>query len=401
MPDYTANASLPAAGDRPIDSAPAPSSGAVNFGDVLATITVRPTPEMTDRAAAAGVPGGNGYGPGEDYDPVAIANYWASLGYKVMPLKSMSEIRNGGFPDDQAGKIPSFKGKQEDQGTTDLETIRRWWGADPGRGVGIPTQANKLLVVDIDNDSRFSGEMLFMEMAADIGLDISNVPMSKSPAYYGGYHLYWRLPRSFPKMSLPAVSLIARHVDVPWFVVAPGSWKYTTTGIDRHEKAVKGIGIQTWHAGDPADIPMAPKVVLDKLMRRGAVKGVPATEVTRIERANHRIGSDGTIDIEHYQRNGIPLDLTGLGQNGALYRIACKMAGRSVGLPEHEAVDHCWDIISNSPQNLAKGPWTYEQVERLVHGAYLWVAADNEKEAQECADIIATLLSNSKKGLLK
>jgi hypothetical protein len=240
-----------------------------------------------------------------------------------------------------------------------------------------------------------------MEMCEQIGLDVTEVPMSKSPSYHGGYHLYWRLPRTFGKMSLPAVSLIARNVDVPWFVVAPGSWKYTTVGIDRHEKAVKGVGIQTWHAGDPANIPMAPKVLLDKLIRRGAVKGIPATEVSRIERASQRTGSDGKIDIEHYQKNGIPLGLTGLGQNGALYRIACKMVGNSVSLSEREAVDECWDIIRNSPQHPNKPAWTYEDVERLVHGACEFVAEDNEKKTQERIQIISMLRSTSKKGLLK
>ncbi len=396
MSDDTANTSPLSAGDLPTDSPPASTSGAVNFGDIMAKVQVRPTPAMLDQAANAGVPVST-----ETYDPIAIATYWAGLGYKVMPLKSMDEIRKGGFPEDQAGKIPSLKGKQEEQGTTDPEVIKRWWGDDSKRGVGIPTQANRLLVVDIDNDSHFRGEMSFMEMAADIGLDISNVPMSKSPSYHGGYHLYWRLPRTFGKMSLPAVSLIAKNVDLPWFVVAPGSWKRTTTGIDRHEKSVKGIGIQTWHAGDPADIPMAPAVLLDKLKRRGAIKGVPATEITRIERSNLRTGSDGKVDIKHYQQHGIPLGLKGLGQNGVLYKIACKMAGNSIGLAESEAVDECWDIIRNSPTKPNREPYTKEDVERLVRGAYVWVAADNEKKLQQRIRIISMLRSNSKKGLLK
>jgi hypothetical protein len=351
---------------------------------------------MLDQAANAGVPVST-----ETYDPIAIATYWAGLGYKVMPLKSMAEIRKGKFPEDQAGKIPSLKGKQEEQGTRDPEVIKRWWGDDSKRGAGIPTQANRLLVVDIDNDDSFSGELSFMEMAADIGLDVSEVPMSKSPSYHGGYHLYYRLPRTFGKMGLPAVSLIARNVDLPWFVVAPGSWKYTTVGIDRHEKAVKGIGIQTWYAGDPADIPMAPAVLLDKLIRRGAVKGVPATEVTRMERESHRTGSDGKVDIKHYQENGIPLGLKGLGQNGVLYKIACKMAGDSIGLPEHEAVDECWDIIRNSPQKPNRELWTKEDVERLVSGAYVWVADDNKKKAKWRSAFLHSLRNNSQKGLLK
>jgi hypothetical protein len=240
-----------------------------------------------------------------------------------------------------------------------------------------------------------------MEMATKIGLDVTEVPMSKSPGYHGGYHLYYRLPPSFPKMSLPAVSLIAKNVDLPWFVVAPGSWKYTTIGYNHRDEPVKSIGIQTWYAGDPADIPMAPKALLDKLMRRGAVKGVPATEVTQIERARHRTGSDGKIDIEYYEKNGIPLGLIGLGQNGAPYRIACKMAGRSMQVPEKDAVDWCWKIISNSPKHPDKPAWTYENVEDLVHGAYVWVPKDNQDTDQLRASFITNLLSNSKKGLVR
>ena len=91
---------------------PPRSSGAVNYGDIMTKVQVRPTPAMLDQAAQAGVPGGNGYGPGDDYDAIAVALYWAGLGYKVMPLKSPDEIRSAGDPMDQAGKVPAFKGKQ-------------------------------------------------------------------------------------------------------------------------------------------------------------------------------------------------------------------------------------------------------------------------------------------------
>ncbi len=401
--EYSEDAPIPPAEDRPTSPRPRKSSGAVNLGDVLAKVSIRPTQAMLDLAQKADVPGSSEPIPAADqpYDPIAIATYWSDLGYKVMPLKSMAEVRHGGFPDDQAGKIPSLKGKQYEQGTRDPEVIRQWWGEDPGRGVGLPSQANGLLMVDIDNDRHLFGELYFMEMCAEIGIDPNEVPMSKSPSYHGGYHLYYRLPATFPKMSLPAVSLIARNVDLPWFVVAPGSWKYTTLGYTHRDEPVKGIGIQTWYAGDPASIPMAPKALLDKLMRRGAIKGVPATETSRIERVSHRTGSDGKIDIEYYEKNGIPLGLVGLGQNGALYRIACKMAGKSMRVPEKEAVDWCWKIISNSPTKPHKGPWTYEQVEKLVAGAYEWVPKDERETDRLRAAFLTNLLNNSPKGLLK
>ncbi|WP_176832406.1 bifunctional DNA primase/polymerase [Geodermatophilus sp. DSM 45219] len=364
----------------------------------MAKYQVRPAPALLDLAQQAGVPGGNGYTESDTYDPIAIATYWAGLGYKVMPLKSMEDIRKTEKSFDQAGKLPAFRGKQYEQGTTDPDLIRKWWTDDPFRGVGLPTQANHLLVVDIDNDDSVNGELNFMEMAAEIGLDVSEVPMSKSPSYYGGYHLYWRLPRAFPKMGLPFISKLAKGVDVPWFVVAPGSWKYTTVGLDRQEKPVKDIGVQSWYAGDPAQIPMAPKVLLEKLKRRGAIKGVPAVEFTVMDRVGRHNGSDGKVDINYYQANGIPLKVTD-GQNGVLYRIACKLAGHTVEMPEPHAVDLCWDIIRNSPHNPAKGKWTYEQVEELVHGAYVWVAEDNKKTDRVRAEFIANV--SALKGLVK
>ena len=63
-------------------------------------------------------------------------------------------------------------------------------------------------------------------------------------------------------------------------------------------------------------------------------------------------------------------------------------------VPEYEAVERCWAIISNSPYKPHKGPWTFEQVEKLVKGAYEWVAEDNEAK-DEIVDNLR------KKGLVK
>jgi hypothetical protein len=66
---------------------------------------------MLDLAETAGVPGGNGYAPGDTYDAVQVALYWAQVG-KVMPLKSPDEMFRDGDDVSQAGKIPAFKGTQ-------------------------------------------------------------------------------------------------------------------------------------------------------------------------------------------------------------------------------------------------------------------------------------------------
>ncbi len=349
-----------------------PRSGGVNYGDIVAQISVRPTRHMLHLAETAGVPGGNGYAPGDTYDAVQVALYWAQVG-KVMPLKSPDEMFRDGDDISQGGKIPAFKGGQYEQGTRDPEEIKRIWSDDPGRGIGLPTQANRVLAIDVDNGPDKSGELNFVEMCTEIGVDLTEVPCSKSPSYHGGYHLFWKLPNSFPRMGLPAVSSIAAHVDIPWFVVVAGSWKHTTFGYDRKGVAKKGVGVQTWYAGDPLSLPMAPKPLLDKLMRRGVIKGVPATEQTSVLRARYKTDTSGTIDIEHYDKNGIEFGQ----QNVVLYRIACKMAGRSMNLPKHDAINWCWDIISRSPSDSYKGAWSRYQVESLVDGAYTWVNADN------------------------
>jgi hypothetical protein len=382
---------------RPASGLTIPRRGGVNYGDIVSQISVRPTQHMLDLAGNAGVPGGKGYGLHDEYDAVAVATYWSQVG-KVLPLKSPREAFDKDGHLNNAGKLPALRGSQYEQGTRDPEQIKRWWGENPGWGVGLSTQASHVLAIDVDNGIGQTGELNFIELCHDLRIDLSEVPHSQSPNYHGGLHLLWRLPNAFPKMGLPAVSRIADHVDIPWFIVVAGSWKYTTLGYDRKGAAIKGIGVQTWRAGDPLQLPMAPKPLLNKLLACGAVKGVPATDRRSLaRRPYYRLDHTGTIDVDHYETNGIPIGQ----QNPTLYRIACKMAGHSVGLPKHEAVDRCWEIIRTSPQKPAKGPWTYEQVERLVEGAYKWVAADNEKEAQERADIIATLLGNSKKGLLK
>ncbi len=55
---------------------PKSSSGAINYGDVLAKVSIRPTQHMLDLAAKSDVPGaGADYTDDDLYDPVAIATY--------------------------------------------------------------------------------------------------------------------------------------------------------------------------------------------------------------------------------------------------------------------------------------------------------------------------------------
>jgi hypothetical protein len=165
--------------------------------------------------------------------------------------------------------------------------------------------------------------------------------------------------------------------------------------FDRHERPVKGVGVQRWVAGDPTDLPQAPKALLDKLLRRGVIKGVPATEVKAMTRIGHRTGSDGLIDVEFHEANGIPDGM----QNNVIYRIACKMAGHSMKLSEYEAVERCWAIIARSPWDSRKGPWSKDQIEKIVSHAYVWVNENNEETARRNTELANLLFSE--KGLVK
>ncbi len=379
---------------RPASRLTIPRRGGVNYGDIVSRISVRPTQHMLDLAGNAGVPGGKGCGPDDEYDAMAVATYWSQVG-KVLPLKSPREAFDKDGHLNNAGKLPALRGSQYEQGTRDPEQIKRWWGENPEWGVGLTTQASHVLAIDVDNGIGQTGELNFIELCHDLEIDLSEVPHSQSPSYHGGLHLLWRLPNAFPKMGLPAVSRIANHVDIPWFIVVAGSWKYTTLGYDRKGAAIKGIGVQTWRAGDPLQLPMAPKPLLNKLLACGAVKGVPATDRRSLaRRPYYRLDHTGTIDVDHYETNGIPIGQ----QNPTLYRIACKMAGDSMKVGHADAIRRCWSIIDNSAADPHREPWTLYQVRDMVDHAYGWVEQDNAARDAANADVLHNW---TKKGLIK
>jgi hypothetical protein len=149
-------------------------------------------PEYNPRQAESGHPPG---------DPLSEALRLAALGFSVIPLHPGS-------------KRPAVRWKPWQTKCPSPALLRKWWGENPRRGVGIVTgQVSGVLVLDVD--PRNGG------LESVIGKALPLTPTTQTPS--GGLHYYYRLPQGKALGSRPGV---LPGVDVKaegGFVVAPPS----------------------------------------------------------------------------------------------------------------------------------------------------------------------------------
>ncbi len=62
-------------------------------------------------------------------------------------------------------------------------------------------------------------------------------------------------------------------------------------------------------------------------------------------------------------------------------------------------MERCWAIIARSPWDSRKGPWSKDQIEKIVSHAYVWVNENNEETARKNTELANLLFSE--KGLVK
>ncbi len=160
---------------------------------------VAQTPEVCNPLTAERPPhGGRDPAP---HDPLAQALALAAAGFSVIPLHPGS-------------KLPAVSWKRWQTERPGPALLRKWWGEDPRRGVGIVTgQVSGLLVLDVD--PRNGG------LESVTGLALPLTPTTQTPS--GGFHYYWQLPQGAALGSriglLPGLDLKAEA----GYVVAPPS----------------------------------------------------------------------------------------------------------------------------------------------------------------------------------
>jgi len=127
---------------------------------------------------------------------------YARAGFPVFPVRGKIPATDHGFKD----------------ATRDEETIRRWWAANPGAGIGVPMGAVSGLVV-LDVDPRHGGDASLEKLLAEHGL-LPRGPVVRTGG--GGEHRYF----AHPGGHLPPVHGFRPGLDLQGdgsYVVAPPS----------------------------------------------------------------------------------------------------------------------------------------------------------------------------------
>lgn len=153
-------------------------------------------------------------------DDVPVFQIWGVI-EEVVLAEVIRRLCGCGDPDcSRPGKHPMVAGGFK-AATTDVETITRWWTANPNANIGIPTgKVSGLVVVDVDIGPGKDGLASLKELEGRF------FPISKGVAVRtgsGGLHFYFRAPSVDIKSS---VSKLAKHIDIRGeggYIIAPPS----------------------------------------------------------------------------------------------------------------------------------------------------------------------------------
>jgi hypothetical protein len=171
-------------------------------------------------------------------DPAVWALAYAGQGFKVLPLRSVTEddqcdcgSNDCAADETKRGKHPRTANGYKDA-TTDLEQLREWWRIWPNANVGVAT-VDGLVVIDID--PRHGGDSTWERLTEDRELPVGPVVRTGS----GGYH-YWfrgRVPRHGADALGRGVDVKAEvdgragYVVVPPSSSAMGPYEWETVGV--------------------------------------------------------------------------------------------------------------------------------------------------------------------------
>ena len=128
------------------------------------------------------------------------------MGFKVFPLR-------------ENAKTPLFKGKAQEQGTTDINQVHDIWTRHPNANIGIAT-GDGLTVIDVDTIASHGvdGENSMLEYQVNNGFINDTLEVTTST---GGKHYYYLTDNEYSNKAsiLPGVDVRG----LGGYVVGPGS----------------------------------------------------------------------------------------------------------------------------------------------------------------------------------
>jgi hypothetical protein len=310
-------------------------------------------------------PDGTMLNPGQTRFLAAMV--YAAWGYAVYPCSAESPA--------QARYIPNGpRGGGQDLATVDMKQIQSkkwieaWHRSDTN--IGIRTGlASRLVVIDLDHDKtpRLDASLLtsksitvgeldgynqhgtdccgaheLEKWEAEKGITVPREAIVRTPG--DGQHIWLLLPLDWEKRVQKRIGWLKR-VDLLWddhMIKAPPSVRADT--------ANKNGGSYQFTQGCPCQAPIASAGLLD------AIVGTPSA---RPEQSESSGGRGGSVDIELYLREGIPMGR----QGDELWRVVCSLAFS--GHDEQHILQILCDIVQMSDQDKRR-PWTGKDLAKLA-----------------------------------
>lgn len=292
--------------------------------------------------------------PAQAPGPLDYALSYARLGWAVLPVWSVTPEgkcrcgRSDSDPGHKVGKHPHSQLAPHGHldATTDEQTLRDWWAADPEAGVGISLSSSGLLALDID--PRNGGDETLAKLEAEHGVLHSDcVAVTQG----GGEH---RLFRADPAHTYPGnlgPGLDLKHHG--YVCVAP------TLGPSGEYRWAEG--------GSPlsAGRPAQPSALPEYIRTRGRTEGqYSLTERSGVPVATAQTFDDLRSALEHISADdytlwvNVGMALRPYGENG--YRIWTEWSGKSSKF-DAGAQRRKWERDLSSPHSI-----TYRSIFRIA-----------------------------------
>lgn len=268
----------------------------------------------------------------QDHLRVDIALWLANLGFRIFPLHPNS-------------KKPVFT-RWPQRATTNQDTIRAWWEANPDYNIGIAcgradTELGLyLIVLDYDmKEGKLGGETLAKHRL----LGYLDTFCTKTP---NGYHAYYWSEHNIRN----SVSRIAPHVDVRGYhgyVVGPGS---IVDGVTYTYLKDSGTTIAT----------------LPRLLVAAAAKSTSTFSVVTVETPPELLDSPRAQErIKEWLINDAPMAIAGRRGNETTFKIAQRVRAMGASLAvAQELILNWWN------EDKADPPWSTEELNAIIENAY-------------------------------
>jgi len=239
-------------------------------------------------------------------------------------------------------------------GTTDPETIIRWWTETPDANIGIACDSSGLVVADVD--ARHGGYETLQALEAEIGLYPDTV-LARTGCDEPGLHIYLRVPPGLELRGKLGPGIDIKHHG--YVIAAPslhpdgGTYEWLTSPFDNEVAELPAAWLARMKKTDANN--NAPPVQLHKSENSTTTSAYGAVAIEKEIKAV-RTATQGERN-NRLNRAAFALGQLHAGGEIADVQVELVQAALGAGLPEHEArrtVDSGWSAGQSEPRMAPK-----------------------------------------------